>query len=57
MQTMDWQGPGRTTRRHFLTAPLAIATLAWAIDNVHPAGTLPTSKHIVSFSSVLQAMF
>ncbi len=30
MQTMDWQGPGRTTRRRFLTAPLAVATLAWA---------------------------
>lgn len=31
--------------------------LAWAIDNVHAPGTLPTSKHIVSYSSVLQAMF
>lgn len=29
----------------------------WAIDNVHPQGTPPPSKHIVMFSSVLQAMF
>jgi hypothetical protein len=31
--------------------------LTWAIDNVHPTGTLPSSKHILMFSSVLQAMF
>jgi hypothetical protein len=31
--------------------------LGWAIDNVHPQGTPPPSKHIVYFSSVLQAMF
>lgn len=31
--------------------------LGWAIDNVHPFGTAPPSKHIVYFSSVLQAMF
>jgi hypothetical protein len=31
--------------------------LGWAIDNVHPAGAAPPSKHIVMFSSVLQAMF
>jgi hypothetical protein len=31
--------------------------LDWAIDNVHPFGTAPPSKHIVMYSSVLQAMF
>ncbi len=31
--------------------------LGWAIDNVHATGTAPRSKHIVYFSSVLQAMF
>jgi hypothetical protein len=31
--------------------------LGWAIDNVHPEGVGPPSKHIVYFSSVLQAMF
>lgn len=31
--------------------------LAWAIDNVHAAGAAPPSKHIVSYSSVLQAGF
>lgn len=31
--------------------------LGWVIDNVHPAGTPPPSKHIVYFSTVLQAMF
>jgi len=29
----------------------------WAIDNVHPFGAAPPSKHIVMYSSVLQAMF
>jgi hypothetical protein len=31
--------------------------LSWAIDNVHPTGAPPPSKHIVAFSSVLQAGF
>jgi hypothetical protein len=31
--------------------------LDWAIDNVHDGRLPPPSKHIVSFSSVLQAMF
>lgn len=31
--------------------------LNWAIDNVHPPDVPPPSKHIVSFSTVLQAMF
>jgi hypothetical protein len=31
--------------------------LGWAIDNVHDTGTPPPSKHIVSYSSVLQAGF
>jgi hypothetical protein len=31
--------------------------LDWAIDNVHPFGAAPPSKHIVMYSSVLQAMF
>lgn len=31
--------------------------IGWAIDNVHPVGAPAPSKHIVYFSSVLQAMF
>lgn len=31
--------------------------LTWAIDNVHAPNVAPPSKHIVSFSTVLQAMF
>lgn len=31
--------------------------LNWAIDNVHAPNNLPPSKHIVAFSTVLQAMF
>jgi hypothetical protein len=31
--------------------------VGFAIDNVHPSGASPPSKHIVYFSSVLQAMF
>ncbi len=31
--------------------------LGWAIDNVHPTGTAPPSRHIVTYSSVLQAGF
>jgi hypothetical protein len=31
--------------------------LGWAIDNVHRLNTPPPSKHMVYFSSVLQAMF
>lgn len=31
--------------------------LGWAIDNVHPFGTPAPSRHIVTFSSVLQAGF
>lgn len=31
--------------------------LGWAIDNVHAPEAAPPSKHIVSFSTVLQAMF
>jgi len=31
--------------------------LDWAVDNVHPSGVEPPSKHIVTFSSVLQAGF
>lgn len=31
--------------------------LGWAIDNVHETGTAPPSKHIVTYSSVLQAGF
>ena len=31
--------------------------LSWAVDNVHRAGMAPPSKHIVAFSSVLQAGF
>lgn len=31
--------------------------LNWAIDNVHAPNLAPPSKHIVSFSTVLQAMF
>ena len=31
--------------------------LNWAIDNVHAPDVAPPSKHIVSYSTVLQAMF
>jgi hypothetical protein len=29
----------------------------WAIDNVHPSSAAPPSKHILTYSSVLQGMF
>jgi hypothetical protein len=31
--------------------------VGWAIDNVHVQSTPPPSKHLLYFSSVLQAMF